>query len=159
MATEHPIESEYTYISNETITKCTTTSDEAAIQDYYDPLIPVTLPISLNDLGTHVTSCHMASNASFGHQFEGLYDGDNKPCTVSFSDENKPHNRFKNIVVYDENRILLKPINDQLDNEYINACYIHGYSSSNKFIATQGTSIFNHFFILLIFSSNEENVS
>ena len=36
----------------------------------YDPQIPPTLPISLDDLGTHVASCHSDGNAAFSEQYK-----------------------------------------------------------------------------------------
>ena len=36
----------------------------------YDPQIPPTLPISLDDLGTHVASCHSDGNAAFNEQYK-----------------------------------------------------------------------------------------
>ena len=36
----------------------------------FDPQIPPTLPISLDDLGTHVASCHSDSNADFSKQYK-----------------------------------------------------------------------------------------
>ena len=36
----------------------------------FDPLIPCTCPISVNDLGTHVASCHSESNAGFNQQYQ-----------------------------------------------------------------------------------------
>ena len=36
----------------------------------YDPQIPSTLPISLDDLGTHVASCHSDGNAAFSEQYK-----------------------------------------------------------------------------------------
>ena len=36
----------------------------------FDPLIPCTCPISVNDLGTHVASCHSDSNAGFSQQYQ-----------------------------------------------------------------------------------------
>ena len=36
----------------------------------YDPQIPPTLPISLDDLGTHVASCHSNGNAAFNEQYK-----------------------------------------------------------------------------------------
>ena len=36
----------------------------------FDPKIPQTLPISLNDLGNHVACCHSDSNACFSEQFK-----------------------------------------------------------------------------------------
>ena len=36
----------------------------------FDPQIPPTLPISVDDLGTHVASCHGNSNADFCEQYK-----------------------------------------------------------------------------------------
>ena len=77
----------------------------------FDPLIPCTHPISVNDLGSYVACCHNDSNAGFGEQYEvmlklysvflinlqELYTGKDKQCTVGFSEDNKPFNRFKDI--------------------------------------------------------------
>ncbi|XP_019858695.1 PREDICTED: receptor-type tyrosine-protein phosphatase T-like [Amphimedon queenslandica] len=89
----------------------------------FDPQIPLTLPISLEDLNTHVTSCH--SNG-FESQYTSLKSGEEKPCTVGYSEENSPFNRFKNITVYDDNRIILatNPNLDMCQREYINASYV-----------------------------------
>ena len=34
------------------------------------PYIPVTLPVSLSELGTHVANCHTDNNAPFGEQYK-----------------------------------------------------------------------------------------
>uniref|UniRef100_A0A1X7SYM0 Protein-tyrosine-phosphatase n=1 Tax=Amphimedon queenslandica TaxID=400682 RepID=A0A1X7SYM0_AMPQE len=102
----------------------------------FDPKISPTLPVSVDELGTHVATCH--SNG-FDEQYESLYTGIDKRCIIGYNEENTAFNRFKNITVYDDNRIILAP-NRKLDmcqREYINASYIDGYSSSNKFIASQ----------------------
>ena len=36
----------------------------------FDPQIPPTLPISLDDLGTHVASCHSDGNVAFSEQYK-----------------------------------------------------------------------------------------
>ena len=36
----------------------------------FDPLIPFTHPISVNDLGTYVASCHSDSNDGFSQQYQ-----------------------------------------------------------------------------------------
>ena len=40
----------------------------------FDPQIPPTLPISLDDLGTHVASCHSDGNAAFSEQYKVMSD-------------------------------------------------------------------------------------
>nr|XP_039259559.1 uncharacterized protein LOC120336018 [Styela clava] len=44
-------------------------------------------------------------------------------------------NRYKNILPYDSTRVVLS---GEGDKDYINASYIHGYETRNKFIASQG---------------------
>lgn len=36
----------------------------------YNPQIPHTLPISLDDLGIHIASCHSGGNAGFAEQYK-----------------------------------------------------------------------------------------
>ncbi|XP_019850659.1 PREDICTED: receptor-type tyrosine-protein phosphatase kappa-like isoform X1 [Amphimedon queenslandica] len=106
--------------------------------DFEFPVL-TSLPISINDLVNHIAKY---SN-KFEDQYLRLYTGNDRPCTVGYTDENKYLNRFQQITVYDDNRIILTP-NPNLymcEREYINASYIDGYSSSNKFIATQGPMV------------------
>ncbi|XP_019855327.1 PREDICTED: receptor-type tyrosine-protein phosphatase F-like isoform X2 [Amphimedon queenslandica] len=104
----------------------------------FDPQIPPTLPIPLDDLATHLDTCHNSNG--FEKQFKNLYSGEEKPCTVGYSDENKPLNRLKNVTVYDDNRIILtaNPDLDMCQREFINANYVDGYSRSKKYVTTQG---------------------
>uniref|UniRef100_A0A1X7TAG7 Protein-tyrosine-phosphatase n=1 Tax=Amphimedon queenslandica TaxID=400682 RepID=A0A1X7TAG7_AMPQE len=106
----------------------------------FDPRIPNTCSVSISDLGTHVASYHSDNNTAFNQQYQELYTGEDLPTTVGFSEQNKPFNRFKNIAPYDEHMIVLqkKPNMELCEREYINATYIDGYSSANKFIAAQG---------------------
>ena len=36
----------------------------------FDPLIPCTCPVSVNELGTYVASCHSDGNAGFSKQYQ-----------------------------------------------------------------------------------------
>ncbi|CAI8024123.1 Receptor-type tyrosine-protein phosphatase alpha, partial [Geodia barretti] len=49
-------------------------------------------------------------------------------------------NRFSKITVYEDNRVILKPIRGHSDYEedFINASYIDGYKKEQQYIATQG---------------------
>nr|XP_039254382.1 tyrosine-protein phosphatase 69D-like [Styela clava] len=51
---------------------------------------------------------------------------------------NLPKNRYKNIVPYDNTRVLLHKISGDEFSDYVNAAFIDGYNFPNKFIATQG---------------------
>ena len=37
---------------------------------YFNPKIPRTLPIPINDLGYHVTTCHLNDNKTFDEQYK-----------------------------------------------------------------------------------------
>uniref|UniRef100_A0A8C6UEH3 protein-tyrosine-phosphatase n=1 Tax=Neogobius melanostomus TaxID=47308 RepID=A0A8C6UEH3_9GOBI len=50
--------------------------------------------------------------------------------------ENKPKNRFVNVLPYDRSRVKLTSSTPH--NDYINANYMPGYNSDKEFIATQG---------------------
>jgi protein tyrosine phosphatase len=105
----------------------------------YDPLIPSTHPVPINELGHHVALHHGDNNKQFNQQYQELYKGDDKGVVIGFSEQNVPFNRFKNITPYDDNIIVLEThlhvTNCQ--REYVNASYIDGYSSPKKFIACQ----------------------
>nr|XP_039259603.1 receptor-type tyrosine-protein phosphatase alpha-like [Styela clava] len=80
-------------------------------------------------------------NANGGEKFLEEFTALKREAITIFStdiasNENlKTKNRYKNILPFDLSRVNLKGENEET---YINACYIHGYSKSRKFIATQG---------------------
>ncbi|XP_055956641.1 receptor-type tyrosine-protein phosphatase kappa-like [Patella vulgata] len=52
---------------------------------------------------------------------------------------NKPKNRYKDLCAFDHSRVKLDIENDDPNSDYINACYITGYSDvEKKYIASQG---------------------
>ncbi|XP_049817273.1 receptor-type tyrosine-protein phosphatase alpha [Aethina tumida] len=55
-------------------------------------------------------------------------------CTYEIGRSNKIKNRYKNILPYDQNRVIL----ENTGCDYINASYIDGYRVKNEYIATQG---------------------
>ncbi|XP_070564559.1 receptor-type tyrosine-protein phosphatase epsilon-like [Ptychodera flava] len=57
---------------------------------------------------------------------------------VSLTDINRQKNRFKNIVAYNHSRVVLQPLDDDPNSDYINASYINGYTKKKAYIATQG---------------------
>ena len=102
---------EYAAVYEPTYTD-TETALTSTAQQAFNPCIPTTLPVPVNELGNHVANCH--SNG-FDTQYQvidkfmtmitwclllqNLYTGGDKPCTVGYSDKNKALNRFKNITV------------------------------------------------------------
>lgn len=47
-------------------------------------------------------------------------------------------NRYSNICAYDHSRVVLRPHLNTANTDYINANYINGYNTSNRYIAAQG---------------------
>ena len=76
MNNSHTTDDEYTVITSEPTYANVTEKGSCPIYAIppspppFDPQIPPTLPISLDDLGTHVASCHSDSNAAFSEQYK-----------------------------------------------------------------------------------------
>ncbi|XP_064386173.1 uncharacterized protein LOC135334783 [Halichondria panicea] len=98
-------------------------------------------PLPVEQLGVFVSDLHANGNLKFKDAYKTLDNGEKgHDVVVAKIPENKLCNRFGNIAVYDDNRIVLQPIPGQEDcqSDYINACYVDGYQAPRKFIATQG---------------------
>ncbi|CAI8054765.1 Receptor-type tyrosine-protein phosphatase S, partial [Geodia barretti] len=94
-------------------------------------------PVPVAVFGSHVEQRHSKNNKPFKEEYEGLPTYADKPVTVATTPDNKLKNRFANICVYDDNRVVLNPL-AKYDSDYVNASYVDGYSTKGKFIATQG---------------------
>ncbi|XP_019855551.1 PREDICTED: uncharacterized threonine-rich GPI-anchored glycoprotein PJ4664.02-like [Amphimedon queenslandica] len=97
--------------------------------------------IPVGKFGEFVADGHANNDEEFMKQYALFHnDLDKHEMTISVSQKNKPLNRFRNVLVYDDNRIILKPLpsHEGCQNDYINASFIDGYSSAYRYIATQG---------------------
>ena len=83
---------------------------------------------------------HKNNDEIFENEFKKLPEYNKsvyvKSTLASDKVENQIKNRYIDIKAYDESRVKLTNNNEQ--NDYINANFVQGYSSENKFIATQG---------------------
>ncbi|KAM4708196.1 receptor-type tyrosine-protein phosphatase epsilon-like [Discoglossus pictus] len=70
------------------------------------------------------------------NEYQELPSGLLYPCEVATAAENKSKNRYKKVIPYDANRVILN--SSPSGSDYINASYIDGYKSPKFFIATQG---------------------
>ncbi|KAL4236493.1 hypothetical protein ACF0H5_004879 [Mactra antiquata] len=118
----------------------TTVNDESS-NAYYsfqsDKNIPLTA-IKLENLSDIVLKGDR-TQSQFKEQFEKLPSGMVEAHVAARKEDNIGKNRYKNLFAYDHSRVVLqKDRPDQSD--YINACYVDGYSRPNAYIASQGPS-------------------
>ncbi|XP_015608276.1 receptor-type tyrosine-protein phosphatase epsilon isoform X2 [Cephus cinctus] len=71
-------------------------------------------------------------------QYEMFPRGQTKPWTYGEEPQNKAKNRYKNLLAYDETRVILQKLPDDPYSDYINASYIQGFNKERAYIATQG---------------------
>ncbi|XP_064859069.1 receptor-type tyrosine-protein phosphatase eta-like isoform X2 [Oncorhynchus nerka] len=78
------------------------------------------------------------SNCGFAEEFEDLKPvGTAQATTSATAPENKPKNRYNNVIPYESSRVKLSIHGSPFD-DYINSNYIPGYNSRKEFIAAQG---------------------
>ncbi|KAJ0015903.1 hypothetical protein NQD34_014193 [Periophthalmus magnuspinnatus] len=76
-------------------------------------------------------------NKGFSLDYEELASvGTEQTQNAATMQENRPKNRFINVLPYDRSRVKLTSSSPQ--NDYINASYMPGYNSDREFIAAQG---------------------
>ncbi|GAA56237.1 receptor-type tyrosine-protein phosphatase delta [Clonorchis sinensis] len=95
--------------------------------------------IALSHLPEHVAMLKMNSGLEMSEEYESIESG-TEGLTWKYAnmEENRPKNRYANVVAYDHSRVLLPTIADIPGSDYINANYIDGYQRQKAYIATQG---------------------
>ncbi|KAM6936903.1 receptor-type tyrosine-protein phosphatase eta-like [Xenentodon cancila] len=79
------------------------------------------------------------SNCGFAEEFEDLkVVGTGQSKIHALTVENKPKNRYNNVLPYDSSRVKLSIVHGSQYDDYINANYMPGYLSRKEFIAAQG---------------------
>uniref|UniRef100_A0A3Q1AWF7 protein-tyrosine-phosphatase n=1 Tax=Amphiprion ocellaris TaxID=80972 RepID=A0A3Q1AWF7_AMPOC len=79
------------------------------------------------------------SNCGFAEEFEDLkIVGTSQAKIQALTLDNKPKNRYNNVLPYDSSRVKLSIIHGSPYDDYINANYMPGYLSRKEFIAAQG---------------------
>ncbi|KAK9530484.1 hypothetical protein VZT92_011980 [Zoarces viviparus] len=96
-------------------------------------------PISVAKFPDHFSQLGVDENRGFSQEYENLIPvGTEQTRDVALLPQNKPRNRFNNVLPYDWCRVKLTTSNPNESSDYINASYMPGYNSDREYIATQG---------------------
>ncbi|XP_044047807.1 receptor-type tyrosine-protein phosphatase eta-like isoform X3 [Siniperca chuatsi] len=99
----------------------------------------VSVAVRVEDYEAYYRKQKADSNCGFAEEFEDLkLVGTGQSKTHALTVENKPKNRYNNVLPYDSSRVKLSIIHGSPYDDYINANYMPGYNSRKEFIAAQG---------------------
>jgi len=115
------------------------------------PLYPDHPPITMANYNNHVSKMLRNKSSGFRCEYNQLEMGKEYSWEIAHLPENKPKNRFANIVAYDHARVILGRISGLVGSDYINASYIDGYMKPNAYVASQGPlpGTFNDFWRMI----------
>ncbi|XP_065805398.1 receptor-type tyrosine-protein phosphatase H-like isoform X2 [Labrus bergylta] len=98
---------------------------------------PITVPVE--KFPDHFYQLSVDDNRGFSQEYESLMPvGTEQTRKEANLLDNKPRNRFNNVLPYDWCRVKLTSSDANETSGYINANYMPGYNSSREYIATQG---------------------
>ncbi|GFS48396.1 receptor-type tyrosine-protein phosphatase kappa [Trichonephila clavipes] len=92
--------------------------------------------VKLEDLEHYVKT--LSESKGFKEQYDMLRPGPQKSCVVGMKPENKPKNRYQDLLPYDDSRVILQKHKNDPNSDYINASYVDGYKKGTRYICTQG---------------------
>ncbi|KAM9376093.1 receptor-type tyrosine-protein phosphatase beta-like [Pholidichthys leucotaenia] len=99
----------------------------------------VSVEVTVEDYEAYFKKQKADSNCGFAEEFEDLKVVGTGQAKIHASHvENKPKNRYNNVLPYDSSRVKLSIIHGSPYDDYINANYMPGYNSRKEFIAAQG---------------------
>ncbi|XP_060885014.1 receptor-type tyrosine-protein phosphatase H-like [Labrus mixtus] len=98
---------------------------------------PKTVPVE--KFPDHFYQLSVDDNRGFSQEYESLMPvGTEQTRKEAHLLDNKPRNRFNNVLPYDWCRVKLTSSDANGTSDYINANYMPGHNSSREYIATQG---------------------
>uniref|UniRef100_A0A3P9AAI4 protein-tyrosine-phosphatase n=1 Tax=Esox lucius TaxID=8010 RepID=A0A3P9AAI4_ESOLU len=101
-------------------------------------LLSRNIAVRVEDYEAYYKKQRADSNCGFAEEFEDLKPvGTAQARASAVALENKPKNRYNNVLPYDSSRVKLSIQGSPFD-DYINSNYIPGYNSRKEFIAAQG---------------------
>lgn len=95
-------------------------------------------PVRVEDLWDYVKQKKENDVEGFRTEYRLIPAGLTACCDVAQKCENKIKNRYGNIIAYDHSRVVLTPVNGDVNDDYTNANYIDGYKKEKAYIAAQG---------------------
>uniref|UniRef100_A0A6P7GZM8 Tyrosine-protein phosphatase 99A-like isoform X1 n=1 Tax=Diabrotica virgifera virgifera TaxID=50390 RepID=A0A6P7GZM8_DIAVI len=98
-------------------------------------------PIPVTLFARHVQELHADGDIGFSKEYDTIQNetnNDDNPSEQSQHPDNKPKNRYLNIIAYDHSRVNLLTIKGEKVSTYINANYIDGFLVARAYIGTQG---------------------
>ncbi|KAE8296483.1 Receptor-type tyrosine-protein phosphatase eta [Larimichthys crocea] len=99
----------------------------------------VSVAVRVEDYEAYYKKQKADSSCGFAEEFEDLkLVGTAQAKTHALNVDNKPKNRYNNVLPYDSSRVKLSIIHGSPYDDYINANYMPGYNSRKEFIAAQG---------------------
>lgn len=93
-------------------------------------------PVPVNELAEHIEVLKMNNNLK--DEYESIEPGQQFTWEHSYTDYNRPKNRYGNVIAYDHSRVVLSQVSGIPGSDYINANFCDGYHKPNHYIATQG---------------------
>ncbi|XP_022315948.2 receptor-type tyrosine-protein phosphatase kappa-like isoform X2 [Crassostrea virginica] len=96
------------------------------------------VPVKVEDLWDYVKANKINEAEGLKREYRLIPAGLTASCEIAKKSENKDKNRYGNIIAYDHSRVILKPVNGDIHDDYTNANYIEGYKKTKAYIAAQG---------------------
>ncbi|KAK5622244.1 hypothetical protein CRENBAI_007283 [Crenichthys baileyi] len=97
------------------------------------------MAVRVEDFEAYYRKQKADSNCGFAEEFEDIKPvGTAQAKLHALALENKPKNRYNNVLPYDSSRVKLSVVHGSPNEDYINANYMPGYLSRKEFIAAQG---------------------
>ncbi|RUS73294.1 hypothetical protein EGW08_018943, partial [Elysia chlorotica] len=102
---------------------------------------------------------HHAADSHFKDEFASVPMTNSTPTTCALLAENIKKNRYKNILPYDANRVLLGVVAGKKTSDFINASYVKDHRNDVTFIASQGPNdVILHDFVRMLWEQRVDRV-